>query len=128
MHWQSIEEVIRLLGERGCRDLTSSIDPTACDEFPCAGGGFCEVFKGHLFDSNSGSIAIKSLRVYSNPRRSGESAGSKILKVRSMGDSITSKMTDTILWPGIASSPGNVSLVEASTPQCATTDGTGYFS
>lgn len=57
----SIEDIIGALAKRGCADLTSSIDLTSCD-YPCTGGGFCDVYRGTL--ENGTSIAIKSLKVY----------------------------------------------------------------
>lgn len=74
---QSVEEIISALAGRGCLDLTSSINLTACSEFPFAGGGFCDVFRGEL---NAGTkVAIKSLRVYDRSEGSGDRV--KVLKV-----------------------------------------------
>lgn len=72
----SIDEIIAALAKRGCINLTSSINLAACSEFPCAGGGFCDVYRGELRDGTK--IAIKSLRVYDGPN--GDSQRRKILK------------------------------------------------
>lgn len=78
---QSVEEIIDALARRGCSNLTSSIDMAASGEFPCAGGGFCDVYRGMLRDGTN--IAIKVLRVYDRPGR--ESEKQKLLKVGPIG-------------------------------------------
>lgn len=72
----SVEEIINALARRGCSNLTSSIDLTACSDLPCAGGGFCDVYRGMLCDGTG--IAIKVLRVYDRPGRGSDRQ--KILK------------------------------------------------
>lgn len=74
---QSSDEIIAALAKRGCEDLTTRVDPAACSEFPYAGGGFCDVYRGRLY--NGTMIAIKSLRVYDGPEA--DSQRRKILKV-----------------------------------------------
>lgn len=59
----SAEEIIRALAKRGCVDLTPSM--CACSENPWAGGGYCDVYRGKLYDGTE--VAIKCLRVYDGP-------------------------------------------------------------
>lgn len=53
------------------------MDLNACSLHPCAGGGFCDVFRGKLHIGTR--IAIKSLRVYDGPEAASQQK--KILKV-----------------------------------------------
>lgn len=76
---QSVEEIIGALAKRGCLDLTSLINLAACSDRPCAGGGYCDVYRGVLHDGTL--IAIKSLRVYDSSQTEADSDGQKILKV-----------------------------------------------
>lgn len=78
---QSVEDIIASLAKHGCPNLTSSIDSAACSVFPCAGGGFCDVYQGALY--NGAKVALKVLRVYDRP--GGENDRQKILKVSVIG-------------------------------------------
>jgi hypothetical protein len=80
---QSLEEIISALAKRGCADLTTSINLAAYGNFAVAGGGFCDVYRGQLYDGRK--IAIKSLRVYDGPEI--DSQKQKILKVSSIAPS-----------------------------------------
>lgn len=56
----SSSEIIGLLQERGCKNLTSVLNPRAVSRFPVSTGGFADVFYGTLL--NGSTVAIKSLR------------------------------------------------------------------
>lgn len=77
---KSVEDIIGALAKRGCADLTSSIDFTTCD-YPYAGGGFCDVYRGALHDGTS--VAIKSLKIYGSQLER-DSQGQRLLKVSPM--------------------------------------------
>ncbi|KAF8596875.1 kinase-like protein [Ceratobasidium sp. AG-I] len=56
----SKSEVISILTEIGCRDLTENIDLSQCTKLPIAGGGLADIYKGRL---DSGAVvAIKCAR------------------------------------------------------------------
>lgn len=76
---QSIGEIVDALAERGCLDLTSSINLTTASNRPTAGGGLSDVYRGALHDGTK--IAIKSLRVYESSPFERGSRGQKVLKV-----------------------------------------------
>ncbi|KAG8703449.1 hypothetical protein FRC08_002839 [Ceratobasidium sp. 394] len=57
--------VISILVQHGCRDLTDTLDPSAQSEYPIAGGGFGDVYKGGLLGGTS--IAIKCMRITADP-------------------------------------------------------------
>lgn len=107
----SVEEIIHALARRGCLDLTSSIDPAQCSKFPCAGGGFCDVFKGAL--SGGFKIAIKSLRIYDGPEAEGDSNRRKILKRAARELYHWSKLQHCNILPlmGLAMFRGHISMV-----------------
>ncbi|EUC54411.1 tyrosine kinase domain protein [Rhizoctonia solani AG-3 Rhs1AP] len=58
----SVGEIIAVLAKRGCADLTEHINWAGCGSLPVAGGGFCDVYQGELY--NSTKIAIRSLRIF----------------------------------------------------------------
>lgn len=68
-------DIVSALAKRGCVDLTSSINLAACGDHALAGGGFCDVYQGELYDGTK--IAIKSLRIFGPDA---ESQRKKILK------------------------------------------------
>lgn len=110
---QPIEGIIGALAKRGCLDLTSSIDSAASSDRPCAGGGFCDVYRGKL--KNGTRIAIKSLRVYeSSPLDEGDSEGHKVLKVRLQWLAWCAQ-THT-LGCGVERRQRDISLVETESP------------
>ncbi|KAG8701126.1 phosphatidylinositol-binding protein scs2 [Ceratobasidium sp. 394] len=57
--------VISILVQHGCRDLTDTLDPSAQSQYPIAGGGFGDVYKGGLLGGTS--IAIKCMRITADP-------------------------------------------------------------
>ncbi|CAE6445184.1 unnamed protein product [Rhizoctonia solani] len=61
----TLENAITSLAKHGCADLTTSINLDACSPFPVSGGGFCDVYRGKIYDGRS--VAIKSLRVFDGP-------------------------------------------------------------
>lgn len=73
-----VEDIISALTRRGCLDLTSSIDLTACNDRPCTGGGCCDMYRGAMHDGTK--IAIKSLRIYDSSQLEGNIDGRKALK------------------------------------------------
>ncbi|CAE6433640.1 unnamed protein product [Rhizoctonia solani] len=56
----SNQEILRLLYEHGCKDLSSQILITGCSEFALNGGGYGDIYKGKMRDGTD--IAIKVLR------------------------------------------------------------------
>ncbi|CUA68358.1 Leucine-rich repeat receptor-like protein kinase PXC2 [Rhizoctonia solani] len=61
----SCEEIVTLLKEHGCTDLTGSLDESTCSKYPVANGGIGDVFSGNLLDGTS--VAIKTIRTYHEP-------------------------------------------------------------
>ncbi|CAE6424693.1 unnamed protein product [Rhizoctonia solani] len=55
-------EIVAILANHGCTDLTASIDESNCSKYPVANGGLGDVFSGRLRDGSS--VAIKVIRVY----------------------------------------------------------------
>ncbi|KAG9100243.1 phosphatidylinositol-binding protein scs2 [Ceratobasidium sp. UAMH 11750] len=60
-----LPDVVLLLVEHGCQDITGTLDPSACGEYPISSGGFGDVYKGKLRDGSP--IAIKCMRIVVNP-------------------------------------------------------------
>ncbi|KAF8599204.1 kinase-like protein [Ceratobasidium sp. AG-I] len=60
----STHEVITLLGNHGCQDITDRLDLVACGSRPIANGGFGDVYRGKLLDSSQ--VAIKTMRILIN--------------------------------------------------------------
>ncbi|KAG8740303.1 phosphatidylinositol-binding protein scs2 [Ceratobasidium sp. 414] len=60
-----LSDVISLLVEHGCQDITEKLDPSAHGEYPVSSGGFGDVYKGRLRDGSP--IAIKCMRVIIDP-------------------------------------------------------------
>ncbi|CAE6465439.1 unnamed protein product [Rhizoctonia solani] len=54
-------QIISLLCEHNCKDVTNQLDLPKCGKFPTSNGGFGDVFKGRLQDGSS--VATKCLRV-----------------------------------------------------------------
>lgn len=61
---QSIAEVIALLGIRGCKNITFSLDLASCNAHPISAGGFGDVYGGQLHDGTQ--VAIKTMRIQVN--------------------------------------------------------------
>ncbi|QRV77264.1 hypothetical protein RhiJN_05279 [Ceratobasidium sp. AG-Ba] len=57
------------LVDSGCIDITSHLDLKLCEEFPVAGGGCCDVYRGAL--KGGKKVAIKCSRVFFNPEQGG---------------------------------------------------------
>ncbi|KAG8751765.1 hypothetical protein FRC11_009028, partial [Ceratobasidium sp. 423] len=57
----SAHNIIRHLVQRGCRDLTDSLDMSAFSECPTSHGGFSDVYRGRLIAGEH--IAVKALRI-----------------------------------------------------------------
>lgn len=117
---QPAGDIVSALAKRGCVDLTSSINLAACGDHALAGGGFCDVYQGELYDGTK--IAIKSLRIFGPDA---ESQRKKILKVRSAE---YERYKRALTHAEVARSEGIVSLVEAAAQERTTLDGTGVFS
>ncbi|KAG9076699.1 hypothetical protein FRC06_009360, partial [Ceratobasidium sp. 370] len=58
----SITEVILILGQHGCPNITGMLDIHKCKPTPAAGGGFGDVYQGHLRDGSQ--VAIKCPRLF----------------------------------------------------------------
>ncbi|KAJ1304114.1 hypothetical protein OPQ81_008516 [Rhizoctonia solani] len=58
----SCTDVVSLLTQHGCTDLTSSLDKTLFPDYPIAHGGLGDVFRAKLIDGSP--IAIKTIRAY----------------------------------------------------------------
>ncbi|QRV88611.1 Tyrosine kinase catalytic domain protein [Ceratobasidium sp. AG-Ba] len=58
-------DVISLLVQHGCTDVTQALDLSECDEYPISGGGFGDVFRGRSKDGTS--IAIKCMKIIARP-------------------------------------------------------------
>lgn len=56
----SSSEIIALLQERGCNNLTHVLNPRACSRFPVSTGGFGDIYYGTLL--NGSTVAIKAVR------------------------------------------------------------------
>ncbi|KEP45749.1 tyrosine kinase domain protein [Rhizoctonia solani 123E] len=61
----SCNDVVSLLKNHGCDDLTKSLDQSACSRYPVANGGLGDVFFGQLRDGTA--VAIKTIRSYYEP-------------------------------------------------------------
>ncbi|KEP47474.1 tyrosine kinase domain protein [Rhizoctonia solani 123E] len=61
----SSAEVVALLNQHGCNDVTDSLDLSACSQHPFASGGFGDVFFGRLWDRTA--VAIKTIPAYYKP-------------------------------------------------------------
>jgi hypothetical protein len=59
---KSIAEVIDILKQHGCPDVTNTLDLSRCSAAPVAGGGFGDVYQGYL--KNGVEVAIKCARVF----------------------------------------------------------------
>ncbi|CAE6436689.1 unnamed protein product [Rhizoctonia solani] len=57
----SAHDIIRHLVERGCQDLTESLDMSTFSEYPTSHGGFSDVYRGSLIAGEH--IAVKALRI-----------------------------------------------------------------
>ncbi|KAG8728071.1 component of the polarisome [Ceratobasidium sp. 428] len=60
----TIAEIIRMLGQHGCPDITDALDIGKCGLSPVAGGGFGDVYQGHL--RTGLEVAIKCPRFFVN--------------------------------------------------------------
>ncbi|KAG8728627.1 phosphatidylinositol-binding protein scs2 [Ceratobasidium sp. 414] len=60
-----LSDVVSLLVEHGCQDITEKLDPSAHGEYPVSSGGFGDVYKGRLRDGSP--IAIKCMKIIINP-------------------------------------------------------------
>ncbi|KAG8795782.1 hypothetical protein FRC12_009789 [Ceratobasidium sp. 428] len=56
------EDIILLLGARGCANLTDQLDPTTYPEHPFSSGGLGDIYRCKLKDDVE--VAIKTLRLY----------------------------------------------------------------
>ncbi|QRV73805.1 Tyrosine-protein kinase [Ceratobasidium sp. AG-Ba] len=57
----SMPDLVSVLVQHGCPDVTHSLDFSTCDEYPIGGGGFGDIYRGKLRDGTS--VAIKSMKV-----------------------------------------------------------------
>ncbi|CEL63292.1 Serine/threonine-protein kinase dst2 OS=Dictyostelium discoideum GN=dst2 PE=3 SV=1 [Rhizoctonia solani AG-1 IB] len=57
----SVSEVISLLVEHGCQDVTDTLQIPTFEEHPVSHGGFGDVFSGNLSDGSR--VAVKALRI-----------------------------------------------------------------
>ncbi|KAG9124638.1 hypothetical protein FRC07_010822 [Ceratobasidium sp. 392] len=60
----SITEIISILGQHGCADITDALDVGRCGLGPVAGGGFGDVYQGYL--RTGVEVAIKCPRFFVN--------------------------------------------------------------
>ncbi|KAG8725557.1 hypothetical protein FRC09_011284 [Ceratobasidium sp. 395] len=60
-----LPDVVALLLQHGCQDITKMINLPACSEYPLSSGGFGDIFQGKLNDSTS--VAIKCVRMVIDP-------------------------------------------------------------
>ncbi|KAG8725551.1 hypothetical protein FRC09_011278 [Ceratobasidium sp. 395] len=59
-----LSNVISLLIQHGCQDVTRMLDLAACSEHPVSSGGFGDIFQGKL---KSATVAIKCMRMVIDP-------------------------------------------------------------
>jgi predicted unusual protein kinase regulating ubiquinone biosynthesis (AarF/ABC1/UbiB family) len=62
MSSQSIADVIRILEEHGCPNITDSLDLGHSGTIPLTGGGFGDIYLGQLKDGSQ--VAIKCARLF----------------------------------------------------------------
>ncbi|KAG8725554.1 hypothetical protein FRC09_011281 [Ceratobasidium sp. 395] len=60
-----LPDVISLLTQHGCQNITQMLDLSACSEYPISSGGFGDIFRGKLNDN--ASVAIKCIRIVIDP-------------------------------------------------------------
>ncbi|KAG9122752.1 hypothetical protein FRC07_000737 [Ceratobasidium sp. 392] len=58
----STAEIVKCLVDHGCEDVTSELDLSNCTEYPVAGGGYGDVYRGRLHDGLT--VAIKCSRMF----------------------------------------------------------------
>ncbi|KAH7345405.1 kinase-like domain-containing protein [Rhizoctonia solani] len=104
----SVGEIIAALATRGCSDLTEAINWAECGNLPIAGGGFCDVYRGELY--NGTIIAIRSLRIFDSP---GEDNQTAVLKNAAKELYHWSKLRHRNVLPllGLAIYRGQISMV-----------------
>ncbi|CAE7118077.1 unnamed protein product [Rhizoctonia solani] len=61
-------DIVKLLANHGCTDLTASLDDSTCSRYPIANGGLGDVFSGRLRDGSL--VAIKTIRTDYDHRHS----------------------------------------------------------
>ncbi|KAH7325180.1 kinase-like domain-containing protein [Rhizoctonia solani] len=54
--------IVAILANHGCEDLTASLNESACSRYPIANGGLGDVYRGRLLDGTS--VAVKTIRSY----------------------------------------------------------------
>ncbi|QRV88489.1 kinase domain protein [Ceratobasidium sp. AG-Ba] len=54
-------QAIYILVQHGCRDITETLDLSACGEYPITSGGFGEVYQGRLKDKSV--VALKIMKI-----------------------------------------------------------------
>ncbi|KAG8717305.1 hypothetical protein FRC09_014477 [Ceratobasidium sp. 395] len=57
----SLSDVIRILRDHGCKDITAQLDADSITDFPTHGGGFADIYQGQLKISKT-RVAIKCAR------------------------------------------------------------------
>ncbi|KAG8729661.1 hypothetical protein FRC12_020818 [Ceratobasidium sp. 428] len=75
----SITKIMEHLIKHGCKNVTSNLDLLKCSEYPIAGGGFGDVYRGRLQDGSP--VAIKCSRLFIENIQDMDDSRRKIAKV-----------------------------------------------